>query len=116
MENWMPVIVASVSSGGVVVVFLSFILKSIKATKKREEYLMKLLLGLAHDRIVTLALNYIEAGEITKDEYDNLRKYLYLPYKGIGGNGSAVDWLMEQIEKLTPKIDLREKALRGGAK
>lgn len=49
----------------------------------------KMLIGLAHDRIVSLGMVYIERGWITKDEYENLSDYLYEPYKALGGNGSA---------------------------
>ena len=49
----------------------------------------QMLIGLAHDRIVALGMSYIERGWITKDEYENLREYLYEPYKALGGNGSA---------------------------
>lgn len=43
-----------------------------------------MLKGLGHDRICYLGECYIQRGYITKDEYENLRDYLYLPYKKIG--------------------------------
>lgn len=49
----------------------------------------RLLMGLAHDRIVTLAEGYIQRGYITADEYENLHDYLYSPYRDLNGNGSA---------------------------
>ena len=49
----------------------------------------KMLVGLAHDRIVHLGMAYVERGYITQDEYENLRVYLYEPYEKMGGNGSA---------------------------
>lgn len=49
----------------------------------------KLLIGLAHDRIITLGMTYIERGYITKDEYENFFTYLYEPYEENGGNGSG---------------------------
>lgn len=49
----------------------------------------KLLIGLAHDRIITLGMTYIERGYITKDEYENFFTYLYRPYAESGGNGSG---------------------------
>ena len=55
--------------------------------------------GLAHDRIVSLGMVYIERGWITKDEYENLRDYLYEPYKALGGNGSAKR-VMEGVNRL----------------
>lgn len=59
----------------------------------------KLLLGLAHDRIVCLALQYMEKGYITQDEHENLVQFLYEPYRELGGNGSAVR-LINEIDKL----------------
>ena len=59
----------------------------------------KLLIGLAHDRIIYLSLSYIERGTITQDEYENLCLFLYEPYKELGGNGS-VKRLMEEVDKL----------------
>lgn len=60
----------------------------IKASKDREAQ-RKLLIGLAHDRIITLGMTYIERGYITKDEYENFFTYLYEPYAENGGNGSG---------------------------
>ena len=59
----------------------------------------KMLIGLAHDRIVELGMKYIERGTITRDEYENLYDYLYLPYKELGGNGSA-ERVMEVVKQL----------------
>lgn len=61
----------------------------------------KLLIGLGHDKIVSLGEKYINRGYITCDEYENLHDYLYVPYKDAGGNGSA-ERVMEQIKKLPP--------------
>ena len=55
----------------------------------RKDNKIKLLLGLAHDRIVSLGMVYIDRGFITKDEYEDFHKYLYDPYKTFGGNGLA---------------------------
>lgn len=59
----------------------------------------KLLLGLAHDRIMQTGTYYIDRGWITNDEFENLYDYLYTPYKNMGGNGSAKR-VMDQVEKL----------------
>ena len=59
----------------------------------------KMLMGLAHDRMVELGMKYIERGAITRDEYENLYDYLYLPYKELGGNGSA-ERVMDVVKQL----------------
>lgn len=60
----------------------------------------KLLLGLAHDRILWIGMSYIRRGEwITQDEYENLHEYLWQPYHDVGGNGSA-ERVIKEVEKL----------------
>ncbi len=69
-----------------------------KAIEKRSST-SKLMLGLAHDRIVCLSLDYIETGCITHDQFDTLYRFLYQPYIKMGGNGTVVK-LMRDIERL----------------
>ena len=59
----------------------------------------KLLLGLACDRIVYLGMTYIKRGWITKDEYETLHDYLWIPYQAKGGNGTAAR-VMKEVDKL----------------
>lgn len=67
--------------------------------RDRNDAKTKMILGLGHDRIIALAMTYIERGWISQDEYEDLNKYLYLPYKNMGGNGTA-ERLMQEIKKL----------------
>lgn len=69
-----------------------------KKTEKKDTR-SKLLLGLAHDRIMFLGTSYIERGYITKDEYENLHDYLYVPYEEMGGNGTAKR-VMQAVDRL----------------
>lgn len=62
----------------------------------------RLLIGLAHDRIIYLGTRYIDRGYITPDEYENLHDYLYAPYAENGGNGSAKR-VMDQVKALPIK-------------
>lgn len=90
-EMILSVIVAALGSTGL----WSFI-----ATRKKTETAeRKLLVGLAHDRIIYLGMNYIERGHITRDEYENLNDYLFKPYEEAGGNGSAKR-VMDEVRKL----------------
>ena len=59
----------------------------------------KMILGLGHYRIIYLCEVYIKRGYLTHDEYENLYEYLFKPYKGMGGNGTA-ERLMEEVKKL----------------
>lgn len=62
----------------------------------------RLLLGLAYRSIVESSERYIARGYISVDEYDELNRYLYEPYKAMGGNGTAAK-LMEEVKKLPTK-------------
>ena len=62
----------------------------------------KLLIGIGHDRIMYLGMQYIKRGYITPDEYENLNDYLYEPYAENGGNGSAKK-IMVEVNKLPIK-------------
>lgn len=75
--------------------FWTYILK--RETSKSKE--SEMLIGLGHDRIISLGMKYIERGNITADEYENLYQYLYVPYKDLGGNGSA-ERVMCEVSRL----------------
>lgn len=62
----------------------------------------KLLLGLAFNRIIKIATKHIEKGWIDVDEYHELNKYLFKPYKDAGGDGTAQK-LINEVEKLPMK-------------
>lgn len=62
----------------------------------------RLLMGLAYDKITDKGLEHIGRGYITKDEYEDFRKYLYEPYKALGGNGVA-----ERIMTAVSQLPLR---------
>jgi len=70
--------------------------------RDKQDSTTKLVMGLAHDRIITLGMEYIDRGWITQDEYENLHDYLYLPYKDQGGNGSG-DRVMNEVMNLPIK-------------
>ena len=60
---------------------------------------VKMLLGLGHIKIIEICERYIERGYIRQNEYDSLYNYLYLPYKELGGNGTA-ERLLNEVKKL----------------
>lgn len=106
MEIWtqvaVPVIVALLTSTALWGVVSKVILKRMELAAKRskaDEAERKLLVGLAHDRIIHLGMVYIDRDYITQDEYENLQVYLYEPYAEMGGNGSAKR-VMEEVRKL----------------
>ena len=76
--------------------FWTFI-QSIRTSKSAEA---RMLMGLAHDRIMYLSGHYLKRGYIAKEEYEDLITYLYEPYLELGGNGSAKHIIEDQVNKL----------------
>lgn len=91
---FVPIIAAALASSGLWSLIMFAIRK--KDEKSPEN---KMLRGLAHDRICFLAEQYIERGYVTRDEFENLHDYLYLPYLELGGNGTAKR-LMDAVSQL----------------
>lgn len=69
---------------------------SAKSKKRSAQSLM--ILGLGHDRIMYLTMQYIQRGYVTDDEYENLSHYLYEPYELMGGNGTAAQAMIKVRE------------------
>lgn len=82
MEPWMqevllPIVLAVLASNGLWAL--------IGKQRYKNDVERKMLVGLAHDRIIHLGMVYVARGYITQDEYENLNDYLYVPYKKMGG-------------------------------
>jgi hypothetical protein len=71
----------------------------LQARRDKKDAKTRMLLGLGHDRLVYLCMKYIERGWVSSDEYEDLNKYLYMPYTEMGGNGT-VKKLMMEVQKL----------------
>lgn len=82
----------------------------IQSRCKKKDASDDLLIGLGHDRIMSLGNTYVERGYISMDEYENLHDYLFVPYSKAGGNGSA-ERIMDEVNKLQIKQndDIKEK-------
>lgn len=94
-EAFIAIILAIIGSGG----FWS--LMQFIATKHSEKRsaTTRLLLGLSHEQILQQCAFYELRGYITPDEYSELEKYLYEPYRKLGGNG-AVEREMQRVKAL----------------
>lgn len=86
-----PIIVALIAGAG----FWTWLTKR----HEHKSAVTRLVLGLAHDRIIYLGMNYIDRGWVSKDEYDDFMTYLYGPYSQFGGNGLA-QRVKEEVDKL----------------
>ena len=95
MSSWiqmaLTVVCAVIASSG----FWTYIQKR----SEKKDVKTRMLVGLAHERILFLGMNYVDRGYITSDEYENLYEYLYQPYEKMGGNGSAKR-IMQEVNKL----------------
>lgn len=90
-ELGVGVIIALLSSGGLWAYLM-------KRNEKKSDT-TKLLMGLGLDKILFLGGRYLEKGWISRDEYHDFLKYLYEPYRALGGNGMA-EKMMEEINEL----------------
>jgi hypothetical protein len=95
MESWVQILITIISS----VLASSGLWAYITKKLEKKDVKTQVLIGLAHDRIIALGMQYLEQGHITQDEYENLHDYLYVPYEKMGGNGSAKR-MMNEVEKL----------------
>ena len=95
MASWIELAVAVVSAALASSGMWAFITKR----SEKKDVKTRMLVGLAHDRIMYLGMCYIDRGYISQDEYENLRVYRYDPYEKMGGNGSAKRVMLE-VDKL----------------
>lgn len=80
----------------------SFISMLVQRYMERKSDYAMMMRGLGHDRICYLGEYYIKRGCITRDEYENLVDYLYIPYKNLGGNGTA-EKVINEVRQLPLK-------------
>lgn len=76
--------------------FLTFLIQKRDTKDNAEAQMLK---GLGHDRICYLGERHLKRGYITKEDYENLHDYLFIPYKKLGGNGTA-EKIMTEVEHL----------------
>lgn len=95
-EAILVAIIAGLTSGGLsqLVIFLIQ-----RKDKQKNDPLADMVRGLGHDRIIYLGQKYIQKGFVTRDEYENLHDYLFIPYKELGGNGTA-EKVMKEVSNL----------------
>ena len=95
MENWLLALISAIAAVIASTGFWTFLIKR----SEKKDAKTKLLIGIAHDRIMWQAEQIISRGYITPEEYENLNDYLYVPYSEAGGNGTAKK-IMDEIRKL----------------
>jgi hypothetical protein len=95
MDSWIQMVLTIVCA----VIAASGFWAYISKRYEKKDVKTRMLVGLAHDRILFLGMRYVDRGYITRDEYENLYEYLYQPYEKMGGNGSAKR-VMQEVNKL----------------
>lgn len=97
MDYWLQMVVTIVCS----VLASSGLWAFISKRSDRMDAKTELLMGIAHDRIVFLAMTYVNRGWITQDEYENLYNYLYSPYVKVGGDkNESTRRIMNEVDSL----------------
>lgn len=91
VQTLVTIAVALIGSSGVWGVFTMIIQKRNVSTL--------LLIRIAQHLLVTEAYRLLEQGYMSTDEYKNITKGLYEPYKLLGGNGLA-EKLINDVSKL----------------
>ena len=82
--------------------FWTLINQLIVNRKKKKSAETQMLMGLGHDRICYLGETYLDRGFISREEYENLHDYLFIPYQKLGGNGTAAK-IMAEVDRLPLK-------------
>lgn len=95
MPEWQVAIITALTSIIASTGFWTFL----QSRLNKKSLTNKMLLGLAHDRIIDLGMMYIQRESITHDELENLLDYLYEPYRQMGGNGAA-ERIVNQVKTL----------------
>lgn len=99
MESWQVTLITVAATVITSVIASSGFWAYLQKRDAQKGATMQLLLGLAHDRIIFLGMSYVDRGWLTKDEYEDFLKYLYVPYSEFGGNGLA-EKVFQEVKKL----------------
>lgn len=95
MDTWLQVALTAVAS----VLASSGFWAYMQRKNDTKDATTRLLMGVAYEHITTYGIGYINRGWITKDEYEEIDKYFYKPYKELGGNGVA-ERVMNEVSRL----------------
>jgi hypothetical protein len=91
IQTMITIVCTAIASSG----FWAFL----QRRSEKKDVKTQMLMGIAHDKILSLGLTYVERGFITRDEYENLHDCLFGPYEKMGGNGS-VKRIMQEVNRL----------------
>jgi hypothetical protein len=102
LDTWLQVAITSLVTLGASSGFWAYLQHKDRAKAATT----RLLMGVAYNTITTYGIAYIDRGWVTKDEYEELDKYFFTPYKALGGNGVA-ERIMNDVKRLPFKSHTR---------
>ena len=79
--------------------FWTFVSSLITSRREKKDAKTQMILGLGHEQLREKCEEHLTKGYISADDFEDLDKYLYQPYKKMGGNGT-VEKLMNDVRKL----------------
>lgn len=92
------VIISVIASTG----FWQFLINWYNHRNMKTDATTRMILGIANKIICELCQEYINRGHITKEEYEDLKKYLCDPYFELGGDGT-VERLFKEVDQIPIK-------------
>lgn len=99
----MDTIVISILGSGALAALISgifsLVLYKVQKKDKQEDATSRMILGLGYETIVELGVKLIAQGYVTEAQYTDLIKYLWEPYRDLGGNGTA-EKVINEVKKL----------------
>ena len=94
IEMFLTILASVLASSG----FWAFI----QTRRDKKDAKTMMILGIGYQQIRTFGKEYMDRGWISLQEYNEFLKYLYEPYKAMGGDGAA-DRVKEQLALLPSK-------------
>ena len=91
LQTIITAVITALTAAGVVSLILEFLQRRDRQKEKEESMesaQAKMLLGLGHDRILSITDRLVKRGAITLKEKRNL-EYLWKPYSSLHGNGDC---------------------------
>ena len=85
MEEWLVVLITVAGTFLASSGFWGYI----QYRQANNDAVSKLVLGIGYYTIQEECIRHLHAGSITREEYNEIHRYLYEPYTDLGGNGTA---------------------------
>lgn len=98
MDEWLQLALTSLGTFGASSGFWAYV----QHKDRTKSAMARLLMGIAYNHLTERGIEYLERGEVTKDEFEEYNKFFYEPYRELGGNGVA-----ESIASRVARLPIR---------